>query len=288
MSVNNSPMTSSLQPRQFLKYLNPDGGMPYSPGMPSFSEPTLLMILALIASGESADAGPLVEWVMKNRNADGSIGLNSEFAGEGLWNSALLAIALHHLGFISERDAAIDFLIRFRSLRVARNPANDIDTSLVGWSWAPRTFGWVEPTSWALLALSLAGQSKHPRAVEGRRLLEDRCLPDGGWNYGNKIVFGHELMPFWDTTALAALTLGDSNRGLINKNLDLLEKSMPEIHSLLSSAWVCLCFARFGRNTDAVREQIEELLAHAGNDDLNLAHVAMGFIALSNKRVLTQ
>ena len=85
---------------------------------------------------------------------------------------------------------------------------------LVGWPWVANTFGWVEPTAWALLALALAGKSDHPRAVEGRRLLEDRCLPEGGWNYGNKIVFKNTLMPFWDTTALATLALGDWNREL--------------------------------------------------------------------------
>jgi hypothetical protein len=288
MASNESQMAISLQPRYFLKYLNPDGGMPYAPGMPSFSEPTLLMILALIASGDAAAAGPLTDWVMKNRNSNGSIGLNSEFAGEGLWNSSPLAVALHHLGFQSERDAAIEFLLGFRSIQLQRNPDNDVDTMLVGWPWVPSTFGWVEPTAWALLALALAGKSDHLRAIEGRKLLEDRCLPDGGWNYGNRIIFGQTLVPFWDTTALAALALGDSNRGLLDKNLDLLEKSLPELHSLLSNVWACLCFARFGRKTDALWGRIEEMLAHTSNDNLNLAHLALGFIALSKKRVLTQ
>jgi hypothetical protein len=288
MASKNSQMTGSIQPRHFLKHLNQDGGMPYSPGMPSFSEPTLLMILALIASGDSAAARPLTEWAMKNRNADGSIGLNAEFAGEGLWNSAPLAIAFHNLGFTSERDAAVEFLLQFRSIRLERNPDNDVDTKLVGWPWVPSTFGWVEPTAWALLALTLAGKSDHLRAIEGRMLLEDRCLPDGGWNYGNKMVFGQRLVPFWDTTALAALALGDSNRELLDKNLNLLEKSLPEMHSLLSNAWACLCFTRHGRKTDAIRGRIEEILANTSDDNLNLAHLAIGFIALSNKKVLTQ
>ncbi len=280
-------MADSLQPRSFLKYLNPDGGMPYSPGLPSFSEPTLLTILALIAAGDESQVRPLAEWILKTRNPNGSIGMNSEFASEGLWNSSPLAIALHHLGLHAERDAAINFLLGFRSIRLERSPDNDVDTTIVGWPWVANTFGWVEPTSWALLAMAIAGKSDHPRAIEGRRLLADRCLPDGGWNYGNKVVFGHTLMPFWDTTALAALALGDSNRGLLDKNLNLLEKSSAEINSLLSSALICLCFARFGRMTDAIRGRIREMLEHTIDEDLNLAHAALGFIALSDKRVLT-
>jgi len=246
------------------------------------------MTLALIAAGDETLARPLKEWILKIRNPNGSIGLNGEFANEGLWNSSLLAITLHHLGLHAERDAAINFLLSFRSIQLNRSAENDIDTTLVGWPWVPHTFGWVEPTSWALLAMALAGKSDHPRAVEGRRFLEDRCLPDGGWNYGNKVVFQHTLMPFWDTTALATLALGDSNRDLLDKNLNLLEKSLSEMHSLLSNSLVCLCLARFGRMTESIRGRIRELLLHAGDENLNLAHLAMGFIALSDKGVLTQ
>ncbi|MBN1568944.1 MAG: hypothetical protein JXA73_13930 [Acidobacteria bacterium] len=280
-------MVDLLQPRFFLEYMNPDGGLPYSPGMPSFSEPTLLTILGLTAAGASDDARPLVEWVLKTRNPDGSIGLNREFPKEGIWNSSLLAIAMHHLGLNSERDAAIDFLLDLRSLKLQRTPDNDLDTTLVGWPWVAYTFGWVEPTAWALLALALAGKSDHPRAVEGRRLLEDRCLPGGGWNYGNKIVFDHTLMPFWDSTAIATLSLGGHNRDSANKNLDLLEKSLHEMESLLTNALTCLCLERFGRKTEPVRVRIAGILKKLRPEELNLAHWAMSLMALSGKRVLT-
>ena len=280
-------MGNSILPRLFLKYLNPDGGLPYSPGMPSFSEPTLLMILGLIASGDTAAAQPLVDWALRARNKNGSIGLNAEFPDEGLWNSSLLAIAMHHLGRKSERDAAIDFVLGFRSIQLARSSENDLDTQLVGWPWVAHTFGWVEPTAWALLSLTLAGKPDHPRAIEGLRLLEDRCLPEGGWNYGNKIVFSQILMPFWDTTALATLAIGDHNPNLTKKNLDLLEKSLPEMHSLLTHALTGICLARFGRKTESIRSRIVENLENQRQEDLNLAHSALGVVALSNQRVLT-
>jgi hypothetical protein len=276
-----------LQPKNYVRYFNPDGGIPYSPGNPSFSEPTLLMLLASIATGEMHEAQPLTRWALQNRNSNGSMGLNRDFPNEGLWNTPLLALALHHLNLKAERDTAIEFILSFRSIQVASSPDNDVDTNLVGWSWVPYTFGWVEPTSWALLALALAGETDHPRAVEGRRLLENRCIREGGWNYGNKVVFNHTLMPFWDTTALALLALGDSNPELRDKNLALLEKSLPEIRSLLSTAMVCLCLARFGRDTKEVRNRIVEILANTEDRDVNLAHSALGIIALSQKRVFT-
>lgn len=275
------------QPKSYARYSNPDGGLPYAPGNPSFSEPTLLMLLAFIAAGETNAAQPLLHWALQNRNSDGSIGLNRDFPNEGLWNTPLLAIALHHLHLKNERDSSIDFILNFRSLQVEASPDNDVDTSLVGWSWVPQTFGWVEPTAWALVALTLAGKSEHPRSVEGRRLLENRCIREGGWNYGNKVVFNHTLMPFWDTTALALLALGNSNPELRDRNLELLEKSLPEIHSLLSTSMVCLCLAKFGRETKEIRSRIVEMLAGTKDSDINLAHSALGMIALSQKRVLT-
>jgi hypothetical protein len=284
--VTDSPQPE-LQPKSLLKHLNPDGGLPYAPGGPSFSEPTLLTALAFIAAGDRNGAQPLVKWVLKNRNADGSMGLSREFPHEGLWNSPLLAITMHHLGFKSERDSAIEFILGFRSIPAGASTAIDLNARLVGWPWIGNTFGWVEPTSWALLSLEFAGKADHPRAVEGRRLLEDRCIPGGGWNYGNKVVFNHNLMPFWDTTALALLALGNRNPQLTDKNLDLLEKSFPEIRSLLSNAMVCLCLARFGRRTDEIRNRITILLDKIERDDLNFAHSALGLIALSRKRVLT-
>ena len=280
-------MSDLSQPRAFLKYLNPDGGLPYSPGMQSFSEPTLLMIIALLASEAIEAAQPLLEWTLKTRNKDGSIGLSKQYPDQGIWNSALLAIALHHAGLNRERDEAIDFLIGIKSIQFSRIQDIDLDPRLVGWPWVVHTFGWVEPTSWALLAMDLSGKHDHPRAVEGRRFLEDRCLPEGGWNYGNKIVFNNTLMAFWDTTALALLALGDSSPSLANKNLNLLEKYSSEMHSLLTNSLVCVCLARFGRKTDLFQTRIAEILGGLSQEELNFAHLAMGMIALSDKRVLT-
>jgi hypothetical protein len=279
--------SAPFSPRQFLRHCNNDGGIPYSPGMSSFSEPTLLMILAFIAVKEVHFVQQLVDWVLKHRNPDGSIGLNGEFPNEGIWNTPLLAIVMHNLGLKVERDAAIDFIIKARSMTQKRSPNNDMNAQLLGWPWVANTFGWVEPTSWALLALSLAGKENHPRAVEGRKLLEDRCIPEGGWNYGNKIVFNHDLLPFWDTTALALLALGESNQSLTNINLDLLERSLPEIHSLYSNALSGICLERFGRNTREIRNRIMALLEREATKTLNMAHSALGVIALSHSRVLT-
>ncbi len=70
-----------------------------------------------------------------------------------------------------------------------------------------RNFSWVEPTSWACLALRRLGQHDHPRVQEGLRLLLDRAMDEGGINYGNRTVLGKRTDPIPGPTALMLLAL---------------------------------------------------------------------------------
>lgn len=54
-----------------------------------------------------------------------------------------------------------------------------------------------------LLALESAGQAQHARATEARRMLIDRQLESGGWNYGNTKAYCVELRPSMESTGLA-------------------------------------------------------------------------------------
>jgi hypothetical protein len=69
------------------------------------------------------------------------------------------------------------------------------------------THSWVEPTVAAILALAKAGYSDSHRLFDGRRLLRDRALPSGGWNFGNTVVLNLELRPQPGPTAWALLGL---------------------------------------------------------------------------------
>ena len=69
------------------------------------------------------------------------------------------------------------------------------DTTLVGWPWVEGTHSWVEPTAMAILALDREGFGDHPRVAEGIRVVLNRALAHGGWNYGNTSVFGRQLRP---------------------------------------------------------------------------------------------
>jgi hypothetical protein len=82
------------------------------------------------------------------------------------------------------------------------------DPSIRGWAWIEDTHSWIDPTVMALLALEVTGYREHPRFEEGIRMIMDRQLRQGGWNYGNTMVYGQELRPFPDTTGLALTASG--------------------------------------------------------------------------------
>lgn len=144
-----------------------------------------------------------------NQLEDGRVTIPTD--ATSFWPTALAVLAWHG----SEKhhkaeDCALRFLLETSGRhweRKADSPAVH-DTSIRGWSWIENTHSFVDPTSMALIALQIAGQAEHPRFEEGIRMLMDRQLPDGGWNYGNTVVYGQKLHPFIDTTGLALTALG--------------------------------------------------------------------------------
>jgi hypothetical protein len=265
----------------------PGGGIPYyGVGGPS-AEPTLLSLLALFAAGApEGQTKPLLTWLTKVQNPDGSVGLNPEHRDQGLWLTALSAIVFHHFGLKDVRDRALGFVVALKSVTVANDPNIRQDSTLTGWPWVRGTFGWVEPTAWAVVALNVTGLGGQPRAVEGRKFLLDRQIPSGGWNYGNPGLNDRELLPFWDTTGLALIALHEqSDMTRVGASLELLERSQEKIESPCGLAWAALSLETYGRDTARLKQRLLGLLNSLPEDRLNAAHFAVGLIALSGKKV---
>lgn len=100
-----------------------------------------------------------------------------------------------------------------------------LDGTILGWSWYPNSFSWLEPTAFATVSLVQNGYESHPRVVEARKLIRDRVCIDGGWNYGNKVVFGADLISYDHSTgwALLALPRGDA---LVPKGIERLRSNL--------------------------------------------------------------
>ncbi len=134
------------------------------------------------------------------------------------------------------------------------------DPSIRGWPWVENTHSWVEPTALSLLAISTAGESSHPRALEAVRLLMDRQLPTGGWNYGNTFVYGKQLLPLPQTTGVALSALqGHVSAREIGASLDYLAKAAESL-APLSLAWAILGLSAWERRPRQAETWLEARL----------------------------
>lgn len=163
---------------------------------------------------------------------------------EAFWPTSLAVFAWHQSQEYQKNQAlAAHFLISSGGKhwpKRADAPIAD-DTSIEGWSWTANTYSWVEPTALAMMALKLSGYGTHARVQEGIRLLLDRQLPHGGWNFGNTIVFGHELSPMPMTTGIALNALKDETPlEPIQGSLSYLKSRVTSLYTPLSLGWSLL------------------------------------------------
>ena len=135
------------------------------------------------------------------------------------------------------------------------------NTLLVGWPWVAETHSWLEPTALAVLALGRDGFANHPRVLEGLRLIRDREIDSGGWNYGNKAVFGRPLRPHPAPTGLALLALGGIDRRTpqVARAIDYLTGSLSGVRACASLSLGIVGLRAWG----AVPEDADVWLAEA-------------------------
>jgi hypothetical protein len=209
-------------------------------------EPTVLACLGLLAGGGPAAvaaASACADWLAGIQGADGSLGLAPGQAAPG-WTTPLGVLLWQAAGgHATEAARAVEWLLHQEGERMS--PADDPDhivghdTTLVGWPWVAGTHSWLEPTAMALLALRRAGYGEHPRIVEGYRLIRDRALAAGGWNYGNTSAFGHPLRPQPAPTGLALLVLAhrDLRTPVVTRAIHYLHETLPGIRASVSLGW---------------------------------------------------
>src|SRR5262249_52249430 len=122
------------------------------------------------------------------------------------------------------------------------------DTTLVGWPWVAGTHSWLEPTALAVLALGRAGLGAHPRVAEGLRLIRGRAVDAGGWNYGNKAVFGRALRAQPSPTGLALLALAGTGPrdAAVGRAVAYLARTLPGVRAPVSLGWGLLGLRAWG------------------------------------------
>jgi hypothetical protein len=224
--------------------------------------------LALLAQGVGAETTFLVptsDWVASQQHADGSVGVDTELPGPG-WMTPYAILLWKALGVEAERARrAARWLLLEKGTTMA--PADDPariaghDTTLVGWPWVSGTHSWLEPTALAVLALGRGGFAQHPRVEDGLRLIHDREVAAGGWNYGNKAVFGRPLRAQPGPTGLALVTLaGLAPRApSIERAITFLKRLLPDVRAAASLGWGLMGLAAW----DELPEDSDRWLAEA-------------------------
>ncbi len=221
-----------------------DGGFPMYAGGAYRPDATAWAVFSLAAT-EFRTRYPEIIDIGRSRlagsqSADGRVGI-SPSDPDSYWPTPLAIFAWHGSGkHAMQSEHAIDFLLNTSGRhweKDARSPLAH-DPSIRGWAWTDNTHSWVEPTSLSILALRISGYGEHARVREGARLLLDRQLPGGGWNYGNTLVYGTGLFPQPDCTGLALSALADYvPRREVEKSIRYLLSRMRQTMTPLSLGW---------------------------------------------------
>lgn len=227
-----------------------DGGFAPGDGGEYRPDATAWAALALqVAGGSTKIIVPACQRLVADQRPDGRIAIAPSHP-EASWPTIIALLAWRaSQTFPPHQEQAVQFLLRSQGKQpwywfkkvIQHNP------HLKGWSWISGTSPWVEPTSLAIIALTLTGHATHPRVTEAGRLLLDRQLPQGGWNYGNTFVFDQELLPNPESTGVALNALpGLASSQAITASLAYLQSQISPIRTPLALSWGLLGLGAWG------------------------------------------
>jgi hypothetical protein len=197
------------------------------------------------------------------QNSDGRITVMEGYP-KAFWPTALGVFAWKKAtGFEHEIDRAVQFLLKNSGKHPPKrkNASVNHDTAIKGWPWIEDTHSWVEPTALAILALRSCGYEGHERIREAVRMILDRQLPSGGWNYGNKMVFNKELRPIPESTGIALSALASlTERSSIKLSIDYLEEEIKKLRTPLALSWAIFALSGWANRSDNFCDWILESL----------------------------
>lgn len=250
-------MTAPLETRlDFLRRAqNADGGWGYFPHKQSWMEPSAYAMLALHADPAAKPAWERAwTWMRGLQLPDGSWAAAAAVR-EPHWTTAL-AVILHVTAKVHDRAfvRGVEWLLGvagkengllFRVVQKLRPGIVELDSSVKAWPWRLGGSSWIEPTAHALVALkrsaAAAGQARvRERVAQGERMILDRKCIDGGWNYGNRKVLGHDLPSYPETTALALYGLQGSRDAGLSSPLETARRMWSQTRSPLAKAWLAI------------------------------------------------
>ena len=248
-----------------LALQNVDGGWGAFADRPSDAEATALAVRVL-ASGDAGTERALgagLDWLAAQQRDTGVVPVFADAPDSG-WTTGLAALAFDASAQTRRNAArARDWLVgekgkgypwymtlTFRIFPNIKDVETDID--IPAWPWNHDTTSWIEPTSYAVLALKAVPAAERSSRVrkrieEAEAMYRDRVCRNGGWNHGNAVILGSELPPYPDTTAWVLLSLRDTHPSdLTVSGIDSLDRMLRENDSSLTSALAGLVRRAYG------------------------------------------
>ncbi len=302
-------MGSTLMPdpilpkaRDFIRaHQNPDGGWGYRPGGQSLVEPSALCALVLQAAGRDAATGKALSFLKSCQGGDGAVGLGPQNKS-GNWMAYAALLAFHGLGATDEERRLKDWILGFESAP-SRYSAADLeairaayryDASVKGWPWTPGTSAWVEPTALFVLALVHAGvPATESRVASGVRLLIDRKVPSGGWNFGNPYAKSFAMAAATISTALALAALGAAgfpeSDPAIADGIRFFAKELAVGVSTASLAWGLLALKSFSRSksmANGAADRLAKLQRSDGGFRADLFETSLAALVLGDAPII--
>ncbi len=217
----------------------PIGG--YNASAEPASESTAWAAIGLHRAGQASAARQAAEWLADRQLSAGSVGV-TESQDDPAWTTALAMLAWQEIDaerYASRVRRAAEWALGQEPTTIPRDPIFAHDTTIEGWSWAPRTHSWLEPTAFYAVALRECGYADHPRRAEAVRLLVDRLLPEGGANYGNTLVFDQVMQQHVHSSGIAAWALAGEGVSdpRLGHTLDYLRAAIDQPTGTASLAW---------------------------------------------------
>jgi hypothetical protein len=271
----------------------PQGGWSFGNSRQPSVEATTLAILALAAEFPEVPAHS-VRFLLSVQLGDGSW---PAFKGDddGSWTTALAAVALSRVGGDSRvRAKATAWLVDTKGREAhwlwrwkfkTADALAGIDPDKYGWPWMPGENSWVIPTAFAVIALkqfSACNPSEEAdrRIRTGIAMLLDRACVGGGWNAGNRIVYGSPLNAHIEATAAALMALQDEPRSpVIMRSVEWLRRQTANLRAVSSLAWSILCLFLFGASVDDLKSKLAAQAAEVSriqnNSTLAIAALAL-------------
>lgn len=244
--------------KKTLMELKSGPGWGYRKGSEPSVEPTVLACLALLATAAPDEQAAVDEtssaagdWLAGIQRKSGALGVSGKLPRPN-WPTSY-GVLLWRLGSGHQEalERAVDWLLERRGETWDPPEGTPLghDTRIAGWPWVDKTHSWVEPTSLAVIALRAEGRGDHERTREGLRMIADRAVPTGGWNYGNSLVFDTPLRPRPAPTGLALLACSGRVPGdeKVRAAISYLEKALPPVRSAQSLCWGLLGLRAWGR-----------------------------------------